>query len=162
MFAAIRANAARGATVHRVRFRIEIPFIRLSLSASAAHLFCGGVYLAELYEVVIYFTTNFRNESALMADVLGPRALMVSAVAHLTHKTESLRTTSEAANERGRTLVLPAPHFDSRIRSHDSVILTRPLPYCLGKIFGSLRFLFCLLQKICTRKGLYGTHGSCR
>ena len=125
---AIAVYAKRGTEARRVRFLMKTRAIRSALASIAARVSAGGrIDLAELYELIVFLAPHFRNERALMADVLRLRTLPVAAVAHFTHEPEPLRAAGKTADERGGTLVLPAPHFNSYAGSH----VRGTLPHCV-------------------------------
>ena len=99
--------------------------------AALAHLLRSRVYLTELHELVVGLATDFGNEGAFVADILRPSALEVAAVAHLAHEAKPLRPAGEAADKRGRTLVLPAPYLDSCISCHSEETLAHEAARCL-------------------------------
>ena len=115
---AIAVNTARDAVRRRVRFFIATAILCLTLAA-LAHFLGRRVYLAEFYELVVGLATDLGNERPFKPDVFRLRTFKVSAAAHLSYETESLRSPSKSANERGRTLVLPALHLNSRSCRHD-------------------------------------------
>ena len=91
--------------------------------ALTAYLLRGGIYLAELHELVVILTTRLINERALQTDILRFRALKVSAVAHLAYEAESLCATGKTTNKRGGTLVLPELNFNSGACCHNGKTL---------------------------------------
>lgn len=126
--AAIAVYAKRGTVARRVRFLIKTRAIRLALSPFAAPVSTSGrIDFAELYEFVVFLAPHFRNERAFMADILRLRALPVAAIAHFAHESEPLRAAGKTADKRGRTLVLPASHFNSYAGSH----VGGTVPHCV-------------------------------
>src|SRR3989344_4804061 len=66
-----------------------------------------------------------------MVDVFRLCALPITAVAEFPDESEPLRPAGEAANKRGRTLVLPAPYLHSCTRHHDIPTLAYESRNCL-------------------------------
>lgn len=91
--------------------------------AALTRLLRGWVYLAELHLLVVGLAANFGNERALVANVLGLRALPVATVAYFTHDAQGLRPAREATNKRGRTFVLSASYFYSCVCRHSGKTL---------------------------------------
>ena len=83
------------------------------LGLALARFLCCWIYLAEFDQLVVILATNLGDECALVGDIFGLVALPVAVAAYGTHNTEPLRAAGEAADKRGRTLVLATLHFDS-------------------------------------------------
>ena len=99
---------------------METLVIRLALAACIP---AGRrVYLAELHELIVFLASYFRNEGALMADILRLGALPVASVAHFAYEAEPLRAAGKTANERGRTFVLAASNLNSCACCHVAVL----------------------------------------
>ena len=71
------------------------------------------INLAKFDLLIVVVTACLRYKRTFVGDVLGFAALPIALVTHGTHDAEPLCTASEAANKRGRTLVLAASYLYS-------------------------------------------------